>query len=73
MKSKVETRKQDTNPYVEQIDTLKETGLQEISWDTINDLNKLREHQEFLLKLLTNKDSFVRKRIIEQNLSYLNS
>ena len=73
LKSKVETRKQDTNPYVEQIDTLKETGLQEISWDTINDLNKLREHQEFLLKLLTNKDSFVRKRIIEQNLSYLNS
>jgi DNA repair exonuclease SbcCD ATPase subunit len=26
-----------------------------------------------LLKLLTNKDSFVRKRIIEQNLQYLNS
>jgi DNA repair exonuclease SbcCD ATPase subunit len=26
-----------------------------------------------LLKLLTNKDSFIRKRIIDQNLSYLNS
>ena len=73
LKSKVETRKQDTNPYVEQIDTLKETGLQEISWDTINDLNKLREHQEFLLKLLTNKDSFIRKKIIDQNLAYLNT
>jgi DNA repair exonuclease SbcCD ATPase subunit len=35
-------------------------------------LTKLNEHQEFLLKLLTSKDSFIRKRIIEQNLSYLN-
>ena len=34
---------------------------------------KDREHQEFLLKLLTNKDSFIRKRIIDQNLAYLNS
>ena len=34
---------------------------------------KLREHQEFLQKLLTNKDSFIRKRIIDQNLSYLNA
>ena len=31
------------------------------------------EHQKFLLDLLTNKDSFVRKRIIDQNLSYLNA
>jgi DNA repair exonuclease SbcCD ATPase subunit len=33
----------------------------------------LQDHQEFLLKLLTSKDSFVRKKIIDQNLSYLNS
>jgi DNA repair exonuclease SbcCD ATPase subunit len=32
----------------------------------------LQEHQDFLLKLLTSKDSFVRKKIIDQNLSYLN-
>jgi len=31
------------------------------------------QHQDFLLDLLTNKRSFVRKRIIEQNLSYLNN
>jgi DNA repair exonuclease SbcCD ATPase subunit len=30
------------------------------------------QHQDYLLDLLTNKKSFVRKRIIEQNLSYLN-
>ena len=45
----------------------------EISWDTINALNSLKDHQEFLLKLLTSKDSFIRKKIIDQNLAYLNN
>jgi DNA repair exonuclease SbcCD ATPase subunit len=31
------------------------------------------EHQKFLSDLLTSKDSFIRKKIIEQNLSYLNA
>ena len=61
------------DPYIDQIQTLESTGLQPIEWDTMNNLHNLREHQEFLLKLLTNKDSFIRKRIIEQNLQYLNS
>jgi len=60
------------NPYNEQIEDLKKTAIQEISWDTINELTKLKDHQEFLYKLLTNKDSFVRKKIIDQNLTYLN-
>jgi len=60
------------DPYQEQISTLKNTALAEISWDEVNRLGKLLEHQDFLLKLLTSKDSFVRKRIIEQNLAYLN-
>jgi DNA repair exonuclease SbcCD ATPase subunit len=63
---------EDINPYDEQIQELKKTAIQEISWDTINGLTRLRDHQEFLHKLLTNKDSFIRKKIIDQNLSYLN-
>jgi DNA repair exonuclease SbcCD ATPase subunit len=63
---------EDINPYDEQIQELKKTAIQEISWDTINSLTRLRDHQEFLHKLLTNKDSFIRKKIIDQNLSYLN-
>jgi DNA repair exonuclease SbcCD ATPase subunit len=31
------------------------------------------EHQKFLIDILTSKDSFVRKKIIDQNLSYLNA
>ena len=60
------------NPYDDQIKELQETAVQEISWDDLNDLVKLKDHQEFLYKLLTNKDSFVRKRIIDQNLAFLN-
>ena len=62
----------ESNPYDEQIEELKSTAIQEVSWDLINTLTKLRDHQEFLYKLLTNKDSFIRKKIIDQNLNYLN-
>ena len=65
-------RQEETDPYVEQIIDMEQTALEEITWDNINTLTAYKEHQEFLLKLLTNKDSFVRKRIIDQNLAYLN-
>ena len=68
------TNKQaEVDPYAEQIADMQNQALQQISYDEINRLTRLHEHQDFLLKLLTNKDSFVRKKIIEQNLSYLNS
>ena len=63
----------ETDPYQEQIDELTDTAMQEISWDNVNNLTLLKDHQEFLLKLLTSKDSFIRKKIIDQNLAYLNN
>jgi len=60
------------NPYDDQITDLKETAVQEIDWMNLNELVRVKDHQEFLYKLLTNKDSFVRKRIIDQNLAFLN-
>ena len=67
------SKKQEEDPYQAQIDDLTDTALQEIDWQPVNDLTSLKEHQEFLLKLLTNKDSFIRKKIIDQNLAYLNN
>ena len=66
-------RSEEVDPYQEQIDELRSTAIQEISWDAVNELTVLKDHQEFLLRLLTNKDSFVRKKIIDQNLAYLNN
>jgi DNA repair exonuclease SbcCD ATPase subunit len=63
----------ETDPYQEQIDELAQTAMQAITWDRVNQLNLVKDHQEFLLKLLTSKDSFIRKKIIDQNLAYLNN
>jgi DNA repair exonuclease SbcCD ATPase subunit len=63
---------QSVNPFVDQIDALKRDGLQEIDFTKLNNLVSLRDHQDFLMKLLTNKDSFIRKKIIDQNLAFLN-
>ena len=60
------------NPYTDQIISLRETGIQDISFDTMNELTYLQEHQDFLYKLLTSKDSFIRRKIIDQNIAYLN-
>ena len=73
LKQTLISKTQEEDPYQAQIDDLKTTALQEIDWQPVNDLTALREHQEFLLKLLTNKDSFIRKKIIDQNLAYLNN
>lgn len=73
LQTQLSHRMAETDPYVEQIESLQKEGIQTIDWDIMNNFNRVREHQEFLMKLLTNKDSFVRKRIIEQNLSYLNT
>ena len=69
----LETRANENNPYTDQIESIKTEALQEIDYDTINEVTVLMDHQQFLLKLLTDKDSFVRKQIISQNLSFLNS
>lgn len=66
-------KEKEVDTYQEQITELENTALQEVSWDTINSLTSMKDHQEFLLKLLTNKDSFIRKKIIDQNLAYLNN
>ncbi len=68
----IEEKIKDENPYTEQVETLRDTGLEEVSYDTMNELTRLKDHQEFLYKLLTSKDSFIRKKIIDQNLQYLN-
>lgn len=68
----LEIKNAESNPYAEQIHELRNTAVQEIDWNAVNELTRIKDHQEFLYKLLTNKDSFIRKRIIDQNLAFLN-
>jgi DNA repair exonuclease SbcCD ATPase subunit len=71
--AQLSAKEAEADPYSEQIREMSEQALEEIDFSIMNELVNLREHQDFLLKLLTNKDSFIRKRIIDQNLSYLNA
>jgi DNA repair exonuclease SbcCD ATPase subunit len=73
LEKQIAEKSKEVDPYTEQIEDMQHQALQEVTYDSLNELTRLQEHQEFLLKLLTSKDSFIRKKIIEQNLSYLNA
>jgi DNA repair exonuclease SbcCD ATPase subunit len=70
--SQLVSRQDEQDPYSEQIADMETRAMEDIDYTEMNRLVQLKEHQDFLLKLLTSKDSFVRKRIIDQNLAYLN-
>ncbi len=71
--NQIDNKSQETDPYSEQVVEMETQALQAIDFEAINKLTRTMEHQKFLLDLLTSKDSFVRKKIIDQNLSYLNA
>lgn len=60
------------NVYLEQLAELEQIELPTCDYDTLNELKNIVDHQQFLLKLLSKKDSFVRKNLLASNLVYLN-
>ena len=73
LRKDLSARETEEDPYSEEIVQMEKSAIQAIDFTVLNELTRLQEHQDFLLKLLTNKDSFIRKKIIDQNLSYLNA
>jgi energy-coupling factor transporter ATP-binding protein EcfA2 len=73
LESSINQKKSEMDPYQEQIDNMSSAAIEEIDKSDLNAISKVIEHQEFLIRLLINKDSFIRKKIIDQNLNYLNS
>ena len=73
LQQQIANKMAEIDPYAEQIVEMESQAIETVDYETLNALTRLQEHQDFLLKLLTSKDSFIRKKIIEQNLSYLNS
>ena len=72
LKRQLEQTEKKEDVYAEQIGEMQNKAIQKIDYEKANELEDLHRHQEFLYKLLTAKDSFIRTRIIEQNLSFLN-
>lgn len=60
------------NPHLDSYESLDRTQLSERKTVEIDALYKKLKHQEFLLKLLTKKDSFIRKALINKYIPFLN-
>lgn len=61
----------EVNPHLDQIGAF-ESAIIQIDPTPLEDAQKLLKHQDYLLKLLTKPDSFIRQKIINQNLHNLN-
>ena len=71
-KDKIEELKNAANPLLEQHKILEQHAVKSISTAEIDALKKELEHQQFLLKLLTDKNSFIRRKIISKTIPFLN-
>lgn len=71
-KDKIKELKDGVNPYLEPLQELIDIKIEPIDMDAINELNNLITHQNYLVKLLTKKDSFIRKTLLNKNLAFLN-
>lgn len=60
------------NPHTESLQELEAIQFEKKDMTVINELKITLDHQNFLLKLLTKKDSFVRKKLLNKHLPYLN-
>jgi hypothetical protein len=60
------------NPFIEPLKELEDVEIDPVDKTKINELKTLIDHQKFLLKLLTKKDSFVRKALLNKNIPFLN-
>lgn len=59
------------NPHIDVLEQLKSSVIV-IDYSETDKLKKLLEHQQFLLKLLTDKNSFIRRKIINRTMPFLN-
>jgi len=69
---KLGTMLSEINPHLEAHTTLIAEGEVKVDIEALDDLITFQEHQQFLLKLLTDKNSFIRKNIISKTIPFLN-
>ena len=73
---KIEELKGQDNPFesvAKELEFTLENEIEKVNTTVVDELYSELEHQEFLLKLLTKKDSFVRKALLNKNIPFLNS
>ncbi len=71
-KLKIVNLESSENPHVDAFTELDEKEIDDVDYTEMNDLKKLLDHQKFLLKLLTDKKSYIRQRLVNKRLPHLN-
>lgn len=72
IKTKIQELESGINPHIDAYDAAVNEAIEVVDIDNLDDLKKTLEHQQFLLKLLTDKNSFVRRKIINKTIPFLN-
>lgn len=70
--SKIEDLEKASNPLLDSLTELEDEKFETVDYSQANEISKVLEHQKFLLKLLTKKDSFVRRTLLNKNIPFLN-
>ncbi len=72
LKEKITDAEKESNPHTQLLESYKKESVQEIDYKGFDALQDNLKHHKFLLKLLSDKNSFIRKKIINNHISYLN-
>lgn len=70
--SNIDTLLKEENPFDKTLSEMKEPELIPYDESKLNETLRIQKHSELLVKLLTDKDSFIRKKVLERNLNFLN-
>lgn len=73
LKQKLEETDKSENPHLEAFEALLGESIKDVDTKKLDDLKSKLEHQQFLLKLLTDKNSFIRRKIINKTIPFLNA
>ena len=72
LRGKLKQTEASTNPHLEAFEALLTESVKETNTKKLDELKTLLEHQQFMLKLLTDKNSFLRRSIINETVPFLN-
>lgn len=72
IRARVDELAVELNPHQEVLDELNAATFEDVDYTELNELQRTLDHQNFLLKLLTKSDSFVRKSLLNKYLPFLN-
>lgn len=72
LRDKLKQTEASTNPHLEAFEALLTESVKETNTKKLDELKTLLEHQQFMLKLLTDKNSFLRRSIINETIPFLN-